>query len=152
MVSKTASPMLESLVMHKSTSDTGGTSSATPITPHDIGAEDMAIHVTCSHMLPTYSACVDHCSCSCHRTERTCTSRILRRALGALFVAYTALPMLTSLCDSTRCSRAASGFLTITYLFPQWFWSRRIFRGVNFLRDSSPEFVLRLSHIRPHNA
>ena len=123
-----------------------------PGVQQDVDSEEMAIHVGGYYMHPLHPNCGSFCRCACHTTRNIRMPKKIQRALGSLFVGYTSIPIITPRCDDPQCSRTSGSSATVSFLFPQWFWSRRLFASVAFLRDSSPQLILRLSHVRPNNA
>ena len=90
--------------------------------------------------------CDPWCTCACHKQSRAETPQFLQSIVGALFVGYTGLPLLTPPCNSKKCHRTGEGFLLVNYYFPQWFLARIISVAVRYNETNirKPEISMRV--------
>lgn len=92
--------------------------------------------------------CDASCDCNCHIHTRARSPQMLQSVLGSLFVGYTGLPALASLCSNTNCQRSSEGFLQVDYLFPPWFLARMVSMAMRFKDSKIPELSMRVLNVR----
>lgn len=72
----------------------------------------------------TKKSCNGWCSCACHVKRSARTPMPFRRFLGALFVGYSGLPVITPACNERSCRNRARPVVQLDYHFPSWFLAR----------------------------
>ena len=72
-------------------------------------------------------ACTNNCICICHRRKAHHISGRLLNFVGALFLGYSGVPVITPTCDSTACVVRSSPMLLFMYIFPTWMLARAFF-------------------------
>ena len=94
--------------------------------------------------------CDPWCGCICHKYSHAETPQLLQSIVGALFVGYTGLPLLTPLCNNKKCCRTGEGFLQVNYYFPQWFLARIISVAVRYDETNirKPKISVRMLNAR----
>ena len=91
-----------------------------------------------------YSTCANHCKCLCHKKRYLNTPRILSKALGVLFVQYSAHPMGTpSRCMETGCQAHYNFKAQVYYWFPVWLLSKMM--AIHFMLTLYNEPVVSLT-------
>lgn len=94
-----------------------------------IGVSDHAMHQTV--VVRAFNArmlkrCNSWCSCVCHIRRSLRTPQIFRRALGALFIGYSGLPIINAACNERNCRNRARTLVQLDYHFPTWFLARKL--------------------------
>ena len=99
------------------------------------------------------SQCPAECRCGCHTGSTYSLPRLLRAALGTLFIGYSGRPMFgNNKCDDDFCQRRNGCSVHVTYYFPAWFMANVI--SINYARSlpDGPAFALKVSRIRPKSS
>ena len=94
--------------------------------------------------------CDPWCPCVCHKESRAETPQFLQSIVGALFVGYSGLPLLTPPCNNKACHRTGEGLLQVNYYFPKWFLARIISVAVRYNETNirRPEVSVRILNSR----
>lgn len=61
------------------------------------------------------------CDCSCHSATSYQTPTFFKALIGALFVGYSGIPVMTSKCSNDTCKSRIKRTVDVVYCFPQWF-------------------------------
>lgn len=93
--------------------------------------------------------CQSACNCACHQTQRFTSPRFLESVFGNLFLGYSGLPSVFRKCTILGCRQDSSKLAKMTYRFPCWFWQRAVNIAFSYTYSAGPEWVLRLTCIRP---
>lgn len=102
------------------------------------------------HVLRQIS-CGPRCSCSCHRTQRVKSPRVLDNLIGRIFLGYNGFPSVIGRCSASTCGLSSPAFTRVTYRFPAWFWQRAVQVVLSCNEACGPELLIRLPHVRSFN-
>ena len=93
--------------------------------------------------------CGSFCPCTCHKKKQFKSPTFFNQVLGSLFVGYSALPYLTTPCDSHLCRRVTGSTVDVLYVFPNWFLNRIVSMK---LRKPGPDLQLKTLRVCPYNS
>jgi hypothetical protein len=97
-------------------------------------------------------SCLPRCRCICHRRQMMRSSQVLEGIIGALFIGYVGVSILSPRCDRIDCKRPTTSGISINYFFPSWFVLRVLFFTIAFASHDDPEPGLGLPRVRPDDA
>ena len=89
------------------------------------------------------SCCSVGCNCICHVTRKASTPAMVDRVLGQLSICYAGLPFFTTKCDSEKCRKSQSPWISLEYWFPLgYFWSQIFSLQVAYQANIGPQVSL----------
>lgn len=87
--------------------------------------------------------CRPACSCRCHLERRSQSYGYFDHIIGRLFVGYSGLPLVNTPCDSTRCQRSQTSYISAEYWFPLgFFWSQIVRLELGYQPQIGPQWEL----------
>ena len=90
-------------------------------------------------MQDTSQLCSPSCQCSCHKKTRWSSPWSAKRLLGALYITYTGISMLSPRCSIPLCKRKSPPIISINCSLPRWLASYMISIFLKSAPACSPE-------------
>lgn len=90
--------------------------------------------------------------CRCRKSQNTASPKVLQDLIGRLFVGYSYSPVLRPWCPTCAQSRYFEASTTVTFLFPEWFWTKKFIEVFTYTNSSGPELLLRIPRIVTEDA